>query len=670
MALHLALRWAAPGSPWAALSLLAATFLGLAAALRLARRGIRIAIWRLRNRLIVAYLFIAVVPIVLIVLLAATGAYLLYGQIAVYLVSTELERRVSALDVPVMGLLTTDPRHRAEGLRWMAPYFEQRLPGLQLLVRDKGRQWRYPEGGEIVPPPEGWREARGVVLRQGSFYLWRRAAYQDADALALMPLTRQFLAGLVPGLGEVAIVNPERLEAVSGGARSERVVTFRAGRAAGEPEPAGPPDRVQRQRAVTFRAGSRSRAPGVAAGSGHIPPAANWLDIEVAWFTWLPVALWESPGESRTTPVVVTSRPSAVLRTLFNPRVDWTQGFGFLIFLVVGSMFLVVELVSLLVGVNLTRTITGAVHNLYEGTQRVMRGDFSHRIQVSGGDQLAELSRSFNLMTENLERLLRVEKEKERLQSELEIARQVQSQLYPKQVPEVPGLELAGLCQPARIVSGDYYDYLGLGDGRVALAIGDVAGKGISAALLMATVQSALRTQLRACWEGAATGAACGQRGSDAVPAGRIVAQLNQQLYAFTSPEKFATFFFAVYDSVTGLLTYTNAGHPAPVVLRDGAVLRLEANGMVVGAFPFAEYGESRIGLEPGDVLVCFTDGVTEPENEYAEMFGEQRLIEVLRWNANRRPTELIRAVIAAVTQWTRSPELPDDMTLLVARRS
>lgn len=644
LALHIALRWAAPGSGWTAVSLLAATFFGLAAALRVARRAIRTAIWRLRNRLIVAYLFIAVVPVALILLLAAIGAYLLYGQIAVYLVSTELERRVGVLDVPVMGLLTTEPRDRTERLRWMAPYFEQRLPGLQLLVRGDGREWRYPEGSDIVPPPGGWQEARGVVLREGSLYLWRHAVFGGSDALALMPLTREFLAGLVPGLGQVAIVNPERLEAVSGRARRTRPVT-------GRPRPAG---------------GGLE----LSSDSGRVPPPANWLDIEVAWFTWLPVALWDSPGQSRTTPVVVTSRPSAVLRTLFNPQVDWTQGSGFVIFVVVGSMFLLVELVSLLIGVNITRTITGAVHNLYEGTQRVMRGDFSHRIEVSGKDQLADLSRSFNLMTENLERLLRVEKEKERLQSELEIAREVQNQLYPKQVPVVPGLELTGLCHPARMVSGDYYDYLGLHDGRVALAIGDVAGKGISAALLMATLQSSLRTQLRACLEAAAAASASGERGSDSIPTARIVSQLNQQLYAFTSPEKFATFYFAVYDSATGMLTYTNAGHPPPVLLRDGDVLRLETNGMVVGAFPFAEYGESRIRLEPGDLLVCFTDGITEPENEYGEMFGEQRLIEVVQRNAGRAPADLIATVIAAVAQWTRSPELPDDMTLLVARRA
>ena len=130
-----------------------------------------------------------------------------------------------------------------------------------------------------------------------------------------------------------------------------------------------------------------------------------------------------------------------------------------------------------------------------------MQGDFSHRITVSGRDQLADLSTSFNSMTENLERLLVVAKEKERLQAEIEIAREVQEQLYPKTAPVLKTLRVTGMCQPARMVSGDYYDYQAVAGNRLAIAIGDVAGKGISAALLMASIQSAMRMELRASLE-------------------------------------------------------------------------------------------------------------------------------------------------------------------------
>jgi phosphoserine phosphatase RsbU/P len=276
------------------------------------------------------------------------------------------------------------------------------------------------------------------------------------------------------------------------------------------------------------------------------------------------------------------------------------------------------------------------------------------------------LSASFNRMTEDLERLVEVAKEKERLQSEIEIAREVQNQLFPKSLPVSETLRLAAECRPARLVSGDYYDYMNL-ESQIALGIGDVAGKGISAALLMATVQSTMRTQLRA---GQVWAARAGNGGpAPALSTAALVTRLNQQLFAFTPPEKFATFYFALYDDRTGLMTYTNAGHLPPILIRGGAATRLEVTGTVVGAFSFAEYGESTLRLERGDLLACFTDGVTEPENEFGEMFGEERLTDLILKHASRESGEIIAAVMESVREWTGSPELQDDMTLLLARR-
>jgi sigma-B regulation protein RsbU (phosphoserine phosphatase) len=152
-------------------------------------------------------------------------------------------------------------------------------------------------------------------------------------------------------------------------------------------------------------------------------------------------------------------------------------------------------------------------------------------------------------------------------------------------------------------------------------------------------------------------------------PAAQLVAQLNLQLYQNTSPEKYATFFFGAYDDRHSILTYTNAGHLPPVLIRNGEPTRLEVNGLVVGAFPFATYEQTEIALLPGDLLVGFTDGATEPENEFVEEFGEERLIELLLRNRQRPVREIIEEVIQAVSRWTGRPELQDDMTLLVARR-
>lgn len=639
LVLYLVLRFAAPAGSLILLVQLGLTATGLVAAVRLARIWMRKTIWRLRNRLIVAYLFIAVVPVAVILVLVGIGAYLLTGQMALYLVITELERHSSSLVGPTIGLIATPAAEREDRIRWMAPYLAKRFPGLEVLIREGGSVWRYPEESKLEAPPRGWGETRGFLSRNGTFYLWAHAESRGIEGILMTRLNRDFLDGLVPSLGHVRLISASALE------RTKRASTRGARANGGETQPA----------------------------ASRVPPPVNRFDIAVSWFAWVPVAVWESPGNTTIAALDVQTRVSAVVRTIFSQRLGSGQEDLITAFLIMAILFLVAELVSLFVGVSMTGKITEAVHNLYEGTQRVMHGDFSHRIDVRGRDQLADLSHSFNRMTENLERLVRVEKEKERLQSELEIAREVQNQLNPRTVPSIPGIELTALCHPARTVSGDYYDYLPLLDSKVALAIGDVAGKGISAALLMATVQSSLRTQIRACLEAATTVAAAaapgGGNGHAALLTSTLVSQLNQQLYSFTSAEKFATFYFGIYDGQGGMLTYTNAGHPPPIVIRDGEVQRLETNGMVVGAFPFAEYDESRIQLGSGDLLVCFTDGITEPENEYGEMFGEDGLIDVLLKNAWRRPEDIITSVIAAVHEWTNSPELQDDMTLLLAKR-
>ncbi len=624
---YAALRGLTPGSMLSLLAGLALTVSAVVVAARVAHRLIRSAVWRLRNRLVVAYLFIAVVPIGLILLLVAIGCYLLTAQIAVYLVSSELEERTSALVAPARELLVTPPQARAEYIRWMAQAMARRFPSVEILLRERG-EWRFPESSSITLPPARLAEGSGLIQKEGRVYMWSHARSAGRETLLTVPVTSGLLRDLVPGLGDVLFDNAV---AAAGGGQGG-----------------------------TSAPRSRERL-----AAGRVPAAKNWLDIEVTWYTVAQVADWEDPQRSHAAPIAVVSRPSAIVRTLFSQQGDLGGALGYA-FVAVAVLLLVVELVALGIGVSLTRTITGAVHGLYDGTQRIMRGDFAHRIEVKGNDQLAALGHSFNRMTGNLERLLSVEKEQQKLQSELEIAREVQSQLYPKTVPTVEGLELVGHCHPARTVSGDYYDYLSLSGSRLAVAIGDVAGKGISAALLMATVQSSLRTQITACLEAVSSGA--GGNGHK-VTSAHLVSQLNQQLYAFTSAEKFATFYFGVYDSGTGRLSYTNAGHPPPIVIRNGSVIRLETNGMVVGAFPFAEYGESTFDLEPGDLLACFTDGITEPENEYGEMFGEDRLAELLLRNASRRPAEILEEIYAAVRQWVSSPDAQDDMTMLLARR-
>jgi sigma-B regulation protein RsbU (phosphoserine phosphatase) len=619
----------APQSAFLDAALLGAIVTGLWLAVRVLWRLARYATWRLRNRLLVTYLFIAVVPILLIAGLAVAAGMLLTEQLAVYLETSELERQILVLQSAADSIDQTASAARPALIeRMIELFYRQRYPGIEVLVRDSGKLIRYP-GNIVWPEPRaGWSSTHGVLQRDGRFYMWCYNKTPTGDITITAPLTGEVLAGLVPDLG-----------------------------------------------VVDFFESQTNRARSSTTAARRVPDPVNRFDTEFLWHAEIPTSNWDDPGHQARGLLSVQSRVSAVWSAVFNRKADLAQ--GSLQILLIGGVvvFLFVEIISLVIGTTMTRTITGAVHRLYDGTQKVIEGDFSHRIEVTGTDQLAELSVSFNSMTENLEKLLVVAKEKERLQSEIEIAREVQSQLYPRVVPRTRRLNVTAICQPARIVSGDYYDYELIRDSQIALAIGDVAGKGISAALLMATLQSSLRTQLQAWLEVAAaatSGAASGAANGTVIPVvstSQLVSRLNNQLHSYTSPEKYATFLLGVYDEPSGSFTYTNAGHLPPILVRDGAGSRLDVNGTVVGAFPFSVYGESRVDLRSGDLLVCFTDGITEPENEYGEMFGEDRLVDLIVRNAHRSEPEIVDIVLASVHQWTASEELQDDMTLLLARR-
>lgn len=638
LVLYLTLRLAAPGWSLSPILALVVYALGLIAGIRLLRRGIGKAIWRLRNRLIIAYLFIAVVPIVLIVALVFITTYMITGQLAGYLVNSELNRRTAALRRPAELLARAPAARRPDMVRAFLPNLSAALPGIEVLIRGE-EELRVPAESALAPAPPEWGNTNGIILREGrQYYSWARAVSGSTEVILAAPLSRELLSEIVPGLGAVSLLTPEAPVRKTGIRTVSRLPEEARTRRRGDP----------------------------------VPAPYNRADLTVTG--WHPVVLqiWERPGRTESAVLVVQTRISAVLSLIFGHNVlydtmEWGQ-IGWLSFLVVSGLFLLVELISLVIGISITRTITSAVHDLYEGTQKVMHGDFSHRIPVGGRDQLAELAVSFNSMTSNLERLIVVAKEKERLQSELEIAREVQSQLFPKNVPDLRTLQLTGVCHPARMVSGDYYDFMRLHDSTLAFAIGDVAGKGISAALLMAAIQSTMRTQLTAGLPAAA--AAPESARVRAFPStARLVAQLNTQLYQTTSPEKYATFFFAMYDDETNTLSYTNAGHLPPILVRRNEPRLLEVTGTVVGAFPFAQYGEERIQLAAGDMLVAYTDGIVEPENEYGEMFGDERLTDLLVKHSDHGADEVIARVMEAVREWTGAGELQDDMTMLVARR-
>ena len=640
LVLFVILEQTLPGGVFAVLAGLALLVTGIWLLIRLVRLTVRKTIWSLRNRLLVTYVFIAVIPVLLIVLLGGLGTYTLASQITVYLVTSELDRRAESLDRANGYIAHSDPEHRAAVMFRVGENFRTVSPDATFLVEDAGKRWQWPQDAQVLSPPPGWKNAKGILFRGGKYYVWSHILAGTAELTAVAPLTRDYLSEMVPGLAEVSFFRP------------------------GPSERDGPSPKAR----INIKGRGIQPLPNSPELIGKgLPERTNRADMEVYWASLSPASDWDHPGAPQFTSLLVHTRPSLILQTIFSRKADELQGFLPVLLLGVSILFLLVELTALVIGVSLTRTVTGAVHVLYAGTQRVIEGDFSFRIAVPRTDQLGELTTSFNVMTGKVERLLVVAKEKERMEAELEIAREVQNQLYPKTVPVMRTLRLHAMCHAARTVSGDYYDYQAVDGNQLALAIGDVAGKGISAALLMATLQSCMRAQMRTPVGLAAPGGGIAARA--ALSTSHLVSELNQQLYAFTSAEKYATFCFGLYDDNNGVFTYTNAGHLPPMLVRRGIACPLEVNGMVVGAFPFSQYDESSIQLESGDLLVCYTDGITEPENEYGEMFGEERLIELVTRNVDHDEGRIIRTVMEAVNEWTGAPELSDDMTLLLARK-
>jgi sigma-B regulation protein RsbU (phosphoserine phosphatase) len=331
-------------------------------------------------------------------------------------------------------------------------------------------------------------------------------------------------------------------------------------------------------------------------------------------------------------------------------------------FYVLVGLFVVVELISLVIGGTINRHITRSIHDVYQGVLALQKGDLQHKIPVRKHDQFGLLAHSFNQMTGSISRLLEEVVEKKRLEKELEIAREVQATLFPKQLPHPPGMSIFGGCKPARMVSGDYYDFIVEDETHLDIVVGDISGKGISAALLMANLQAAMRSQLLSIKHD--------NPDSIAQSLANIMGQLNQQIYLNSPPEKYATLFLSRYDANSHRLWYCNAGHLPPIVLTPKGAQALEPTGTVIGLLPNASYEAKSMELIPGTLLAIFTDGVTEALNKADEEFGENQLLTALQQSRMHAPEAIWDHVMSRVGDWQSDLPQYDDITLIVAKVS
>jgi phosphoserine phosphatase RsbU/P len=443
-----------------------------------------------------------------------------------------------------------------------------------------------------------------------------------------VPVTEDFLSSIAPDLGAIQL---NLMDRYTGGAPQGVIYS------SGEVNYQNAGKIVARNRAL-----QRSQA---------------WIDIPVDIVSRLNAVYLGRDGAvelQRPVFAVFNARPSRLNGRIFTSLGE-LRDFYLILFILVGAIFLLIEIAALITGIVLTRRITKAVGDLYEATQYVQSGDLSHRVPIDRRDQLGVLGESFNLMTGSVSGLIEEQKRRQRLENEISIAREVQNQLFPMNLPSVPGVEIEAICKAARTVSGDYYDFIQLSPTHVAIAIADISGKGISAALLMASLQAALRSQVLA-------------PESAHLNTAELVSRLNKHLVRNTGDDRFATFFIAVYDSTTRTLRYTNAGHLPSFLIYNGAAKRLDLGGMVLGVVEEYEYVQGSVQVPANALLIGYSDGLVEPENVYGEEFGIRRLQEAATRVQANTPLMVAESLMAAAEEWAGTPEQADDMTVIVAR--
>ena len=312
---------------------------------------------------------------------------------------------------------------------------------------------------------------------------------------------------------------------------------------------------------------------------------------------------------------------------------------------------------GLVLSIRLSQRIVYAIDGLSNAARRVGKGDFSVRLPVHGQDQLGILASSFNEMTDDLQTLREQEKRSAVLERDIALAQEVQQNLYPRTPPDLSGASVWASTTPARIVSGDLYDFLSFRDGKVGLLCADVSGKGVSAALMMSHLQALAHGRLLSADETRTQ-----------PPPATFVKGLNRDLRGRFGDNRYTTMFYGEFDSRTKALHYINAGHTPPILISEsGEAKKLVEGDLPVGLFPQATYDELQVDLSMGGAVVVYTDGVTDALNSRGEDFGEARLIECLNSLPKGPGAEAICSLISkAVGEWTAGVAQFDDTTILV----
>jgi serine phosphatase RsbU (regulator of sigma subunit) len=654
----------------AALALAAGGGSFLAKGLAVARRRL---LWRVRRKLIISYIFIGVVPALLIGAFFVLGGILLFIHFSSYLVQERLHGladrarwiaettavELPHTDSPDVDLVLERRREAAAGdfagvslavVPADRPCEAAGLPAPPLSLPRAAGPWRHIEPPDRVP---AWIGCGGF---SGLFAYRDRTATGAGGQVPRDEEVQPFADG--PGNTHLlvrAVVWPES-------ARDHAVIVD-------VPVEGDVQQQLRMATGVELSGVDAATSDGVAPLTGRAAAHSvveNDPSTRVPFpaLTFLEYTDWNS-GRQGTVRLEIQLRIAEIYRRIAEApgRIGETSwGVILLSFLgLVGAAFLIIQIVALGAGLALARSITGSVHELAVGTERVRQGDFTHKITVTAEDQLGELAQSFNSMTASIEDLLREAAEKKRLEEELRIAHEIQMSLLPQGPLRMPGLSVTAACVPAREVGGDYYDFLPLGGRRLGMLIADVSGKGTSAALYMAELKGLILSLSR----------------THTSPRDLLI-EANRIIAEHLDARSFITMTFAVVDLDAGTMTYARAGHTPLIYLPGGgpdrAVKVLTPDGLVLGlnldgGRTFERLlEEETLPLHPGDVYLLFTDGISEAMNEADDLFGEQRLARLVEEHAGLPPDGMRELVLAEISTFVGGAPQHDDMTFILLK--
>jgi serine phosphatase RsbU (regulator of sigma subunit) len=377
---------------------------------------------------------------------------------------------------------------------------------------------------------------------------------------------------------------------------------------------------------------------------------------------FLPIGNWRETEEGSPRGAVgMTLRGSlyqAIMAFQRNPYLMTSNVVPLLILGALGILTAIVEGISLRTGRSIVKTVLDDVQALESGAKLIGSGDLDHRIPVPGKDELSKLAGALNTMAADLKQQREELVDKERLEADLEVARSIQQRLLPQGSPIVAGADVAGVSIPSRVVGGDLFYFLPFEEGRLGLAVGDVSGKSVPAALLMSNVLAVLRAEAQI-----------------GVAVDESLSRINRLIAEQVEPNRFVTLFYGVVDRPSETVRYASAGHNPPLILRaDGTAVWLHHGGTPLGVVADTKYRAATERFTKGDVLVLYSDGVTEAEAESAseQLFGESRLVDAVAGAMAKArsatATEILEAVLESLHRFTGGQPASDDRTLVVVR--